>query len=314
MFEVTKLEFQKWTANSTFPMLPDSESFDLFRTMKLNPNFMEQGFQVELRGAVELNATTDKPLLEFEPASVEGRVPVYGGASFNLWDPDAKEPWAYVREIEHFRSGMAKKFARQSKSQKSAYFGGSKVLGKLPFDSARIAYRWITRATQPRTTIACLIPPGTPVVNSAPTIVVRQGGARGEAFVLGVMSSIPFDWLSKRFVELNFTFEVLADIPIPLGEFDSPLAKRCIEIAGQLAAVDERFVDWANEVGVPVASVKDEDQRVELIAELDAVVARLYGLSRSQLSLLYKTFHRGWDYGARLERVLVYFDQLEQND
>jgi hypothetical protein len=314
LFEVPKDEFESWTLNKSFPLLKTENDFDLFRQLKSHPGFMETGFAVECRANTELHATNDKTLLDFNAREAGGEIPVYGGASFNLWDPDFGGPWAFAREPITFRSTMLNKFLRARNNSRSAYFG-SEVEGETaPYDFARVAYRWITRATQPRTTIACLIPPGTPVVNSAPTIVIRRGGPQGEAFVLGVMSSVPFDWLSKRFIELNFTFEVLADMSMPYGKFGSPLADRCVEIAGTLAAIDERYATWASQVGVPVAGVVDEHQKTELIAELDAVVGRLFELTREQICHLYESFHRGWDYGARLERVLVYFDQLEQND
>ena len=43
------------------------------------------------------------------------------------------------------------------------------------------------------------------------------------------------------------------------------------------------------------------------IYELDAVVAHLYGLSRENLEVIFETFHDGWDYEERLERVLDYY-------
>ena len=41
-------------------------------------------------------------------------------------------------------------------------------------------------------------------------------------------------------------------------------------------------------------------RRQDLIAELDAVVALLYGLSRPDVEHIFATFHRGWDYRPRL--------------
>lgn len=80
-------------------------------------------------------------------------------------------------------------------------------------------------------------------------------------------------------------------------------------IAGRLAAVDERYKTWAEEVGVEVATAVDEPTRTELIAELDALVSLLYGLTEEQVEHVFATFHRGWDYTARLERVLAYYEQ-----
>lgn len=49
--------------------------------------------------------------------------------------------------------------------------------------------------------------------------------------------------------------------------------------------------------------------RPDLVAELDAVVSNLYGLSREDVAHMFATFHRGWDYRDRLARVLVYYDR-----
>lgn len=86
--------------------------------------------------------------------------------------------------------------------------------------------------------------------------------------------------------------------------------KQVVQIAGRLTAVNELFSDWAKEVGVKVGSVKTEADKEVLIAELDALVAHLYGLSRSQIEHVFKTFHRNWDYSSRLEQVLAFYDQL----
>jgi hypothetical protein len=91
---------------------------------------------------------------------------------------------------------------------------------------------------------------------------------------------------------------------------DDAHCRRVVEIAGRLAAADERFKDWARVVGVAVGSVKTDDEKNLLIAETDALVAHMYGLTRSQIVHVFKTFHRGWDYTPRLERVLSFYDKL----
>ncbi len=131
-----------------------------------------------------------------------------------------------------------------------------------------------------------------------------------EAFLLGVLSSIPLDWYARRFVELGMNFQILNGLPIPAQNLEDGRCKRLIENAGRLAAVDERYAAWAKAVGIKVGSVKAEDEKDSLISENDALVAHMYGLSRAQLEHIFKTFHRGWDYGPRLEKVLSFYDKL----
>ena len=95
-----------------------------------------------------------------------------------------------------------------------------------------------------------------------------------------------------------------------MTDANDPRRLKVIEIAGKLAAVDARYAIWAKEVGVKVGSVKTATDKETLIAELDALVSHLYGLSRTQVEHIFKTFHRGWDYSSRLEQVLAFYDQL----
>jgi hypothetical protein len=49
-----------------------------------------------------------------------------------------------------------------------------------------------------------------------------------------------------------------------------------------------------------------------MIFELDALVAHAFGLSKSELTHIYETFHKGWDYSAQLAITLKYFDEWEK--
>jgi hypothetical protein len=121
---------------------------------------------------------------------------------------------------------------------------------------------------------------------------------------------LPLDWVARRTAEINITYHVINGLPIPdITDVDDRKAK-IIQNAGRLAAVDKRYAKWAKAVGVQVGSVKSETEKEALIDELDALVANLYGLTRSQLEHVFKTFHRNWDYSSRLEQVLAFYDQL----
>ena len=53
--------------------------------------------------------------------------------------------------------------------------------------------------------------------------------------------------------------------------------------------------------------MKSQAEKDELIAELDALVSLLYGLSEDQVEHVFATFHRGWDYEPRLQTVLKHY-------
>ena len=297
---------------ASFPQLPDIESASVFTQLRLAPR-LDAG----VNGATfvpvrEFDATLDKSTFDSgtqKPTSW----PVYSGSSFNLWNPQTGEVFAWA-EPKKVKNALQEKRQRQVRLKSSAFFGmdvkWAANIETLPCLKPRIAYRQITNATNTRTVIAALVPGNCVITNAAPYFLMRNGSAKHEAFVLGVMCSIPFDWYVRRYVELNFNFHLVNGSPMPLIPDSDERWKKVVQIAGRLTAVNELFSDWADEVGVEVGSVKTDTEKEALIAELDALVAHLYGLSRSQVEHVFKTFHRGWDYSSRLEQVLAFYDQL----
>jgi len=128
------------------------------------------------------------------------------------------------------------------------------------------------------------------IVNQAPYLLRVSGSARDAAYVLSVLCSMLCDWQARCTVELHVTFEQLNSLTIPDPGEGHPVRDRVVEIAGRLAAVDERFALWAAEVGVPVGSASDPAVKANLICELDACVALLYGLDEDDLAVIYSTF------------------------
>jgi len=119
------------------------------------------------------------------------------------------------------------------------------------------------------------------------------------------------DWYARRLVEVTLSFTLLNGLPIPHADIErDTVAARVVEIAGRLAAVDDRFSEWAAQVGVPVGSVTDDDTKHDLICELDACVAHLYGLDESDLAVIYETFHENTDYSDRHAAVLEHFRRI----
>ena len=141
--------------------------------------------------------------------------------------------------------------------------------------------------------------------------MVCRDTRQDESFILGVMSSIPFDWCARRFVDKNLTLTIVNGLPVPQPEQSSPLRRRVIELTARLAAHDERFTDWATEVGVPVGSLRDEPDRSDAIHEIDALASLLYGLTEDEVVHIFETFHRGWDHEPRLKTVLRHFRSWE---
>ncbi len=240
---------------------------------------------------------------------------VYKGASFDLWSPDTGVYYASVdahKITEHLQQKRRRGHKNRGRRSASSPSRGS-TTQTPPLSPPTHRVRDIARSTDTRTVIAALIPGRVVTTHKAPYLLWPRGAPRDEAFTLGVLSSMILDWYARCVVELNMTFHILNNFPIPDADVDNdPVAARVVEIAGRLAAVDDRYDDWATEVGVPVGSVADDATKYDLVCELDACVAILYDLDESDLAVVYETFHKRADYSERHEAVLGHFRRWQR--
>ena len=152
---------------------------------------------------------------------------------------------------------------------------------------ARVAFRDVSRGTDPRTVIACLVPPGVFLTNKAPYLTFVNGDETTQAACLGIMNSLPFDWQARRFVEINVNFFILEGLVFPqLSDEDFHIVARN---AARLSAVDDRFADFAGATGVEVGPLEDAE-RQRLLVEIDARVARSWSLTPAELAFIFDDF------------------------
>ena len=296
---------------AVLPALEGPASAATFALMLKQPRLDAPGRTWAFRALRELDTTLAKTFAVADTGPAAGAWPVYGGASFAIWTPDTGQYHSYST-AEHAVGTAQRLFDSGRRRARSAYSElvvSGKATEDLPCMRARLAFRRITRSTDSRTFIVALIPPHILVANTAPTLLRVRGTERDEAYLLGVCSSLPFDWFARKVVEFSVAVETLNALPVPEpSSHQAALAARVVEIAGRLAAVDGRYAVWAQQVGVQVGSVRQMDYP-DLVAELDAVVAILYGLSEEQLRAVFDTFHRGWQHEARLSQVLTHYER-----
>jgi hypothetical protein len=314
---------KNWTDTAAFPLLPeDPRSVSVFDQLTAAPRLDTDSLQSwRVRPNRELDATLDKKsddgitLMHFVENPPDSYWPVYKGNSFNIWNPDTgvRYAWADPKIIVDYLQKSRENSYRYAGSRSAfADFTQKWVHDPktLPCLRYRVAFRNVTNRTNRRTIICSLVPPKTILTNAAPYFLWPRGDEKDQAYLLGVLSSIPLDWYARRFVESNVNYHIINAFPIPRPGQDSPLRQRVVELSGRLAAIDQRFKNWSDAVGVSFGPL-DDDIKNDMISELDAIVAHLYNLSREHVNIIFQTFHNGWDYQQRIDAVLRYYDEWE---
>ncbi len=305
-FEIPASRLESFSQDFAIPDLNSQADVDILGAMKFQPRFADSIF--ELRPCTELHATNDIRSLKASLSSATSGLPIYSGRSFNLWMPDTGSYFGYLEENEA-NVFLRERLRNQVRNKRSAFYGLDPEKSEMDYQKARIVFRDIARATDERTVIAALVPPNVFLTNKAPYLKSGTLSPREEAYVLGVISSIPFDWQARRYAELGMNFHILNNLSIPEAAEDTKLGDRLVQASGMLAAVDKRFENWAREVGVQIGTVKTPEIRNNLICEIDAIASLLYGLTEQQVAHIFNTFHRGWDYQARLDNVLKFYEK-----
>ncbi len=302
----------EWNESAALPLFPTSQSLAIFAQMKLSPRLgLSNSSTWRARPDRELDSNLHKKLIDLKnEKKLVGYWKVYKGESFNLWTPDTgsyytwtdPEPvldWLQISRLRTPKGSVHREFGLQHLRDRAT----------LPCNAPRLAFRRMSRRTDQRTTIACLVPPRVFIVDSAPYFLWPRGDAKDVIFLLGILSSIPLDWQARRVIETNVSFGKINDFPIPRPGRESKAWQRIVSLAGRLACTDTRFSCFAKKISVTCGKI-DDDEKQDMIQELDALAAHLYGLDEKQLIHIFETFHVNWDYSERLEGVLGHFRKL----
>ena len=214
-------------------------------------------------------------------------VDVWKGRTFDQYDPHGAAPVGRGEWDEIVAFVQRKRLSRASRFAKAFPRDVLEDPTTHPIHRARVAFRDVTNRTNSRTAIACLVPPRTPLTHTAPYLVFPNGGPLEEAYVLGLLNSLPFDWQARRYVESHMTYFILDLLCFPPD--DAVDHEGIAERAARLSCVDERYAAFASEAGVEWGPLR-AGERDRLRAEIDALVARAYGLSAEELEFLFGDF------------------------
>jgi len=228
----------------------------------------------------EFDMTNDSHLFKTEAGP--GRLALYEGKMIWQFDSKYAEPRYWVEEMA----------------------GRQVVLGRRPdegqeldYQAYRLAFRDIARNTDTRTLICTVIPP-TFHGNKLPTVKVfdsegqRQIDDATQLFLSAVWNSFAMDWVLRQKVTTTINFFYLYQLPVPRLSASNPRFGPIIQRAARLICTTPEFDALALSVGLTghQDGATDPTERARLRAELDGLVAHLYGLSEEEFTHILGTF------------------------
>jgi hypothetical protein len=114
-----------------------------------------------------------------------------------------------------------------------------------------------------------------------------------QLYLCGIWNSFVIDWVLRQKVNTTINFFYLYQLPIPrLGGKEPAIFTPIANRAARLICTTPEFDDLAKSVGLKghQGGVTDPTERAKLRAELDGLVAHLYGLSEDEFTHILETF------------------------
>ena len=228
----------------------------------------------------ELNMTSDSHLFKTSPG--RGRLPLYEGKMVWHFDHHFAEPRYWVDE----------------KEGRAAILGRDADTGQqLDYQAFRLGFRDIASNTNERTMVSSIIPP-TFHGNKIPTVrIFDESGKRfisnaEQFFLCAAWNSYVLDYLVRMKVTTTLNFFYVYQLPVPRLTAKDKAFGPIVERAARLICTTPEFDDLAKEVGLGShrkGATQTED-RARLRAELDGLIAHLYGLTEEEFAYILTTF------------------------
>ena len=240
--------------------------------------FPSLGAQIEGKWSLtlgnELHMTNDSHLFESTPSN--GTLPLYEGKMIHQFEHARSEPRYWVNAAQG----------------RSALLGRTEDTGQaMPYQRYRLAYRAIARNTDSRTLIATILPKNSFYGHSL-NASKEPVDELVHLYLLAVLNGLAFDYILRQMVSSNLTMFFIYQCPVPrLDKSDLHFAT-IIQRAARLICTTPEFDDLAKSVGLKSHQdgATDPHERARLRAELDGLVAHLYGLSEAEFAHILGTF------------------------
>jgi type I restriction-modification system DNA methylase subunit len=223
----------------------------------------------------EFDMTNDSQLFLAKPK--KNALPLFEGKMIWQYDHQYAEPRFWIDE------GIGRK----------AILGKpSDLKQQLEYQNYRLGLRAVSASTNERSMVCTVIPENVFCGNS---VLVNTGGFTDNSSLLlcvGILNSYVIDWLLRIKVSQNINMFYVYQLPVPRLSVKDKAFAPIVERAAKLICTTPEFDELAKEVGLGShkKGVTDPKERAQLRAELDGMIAHLYGLTESEFAHILSTF------------------------
>ena len=235
----------------------------------------------KLKLTSEFHMTNDSHLFKPQPAA--GRLPLYEGKMIHQFTHQYSEPRYWIDELE----GRQKLLGRGKEDNGQ----------KLDYQEYRLCFRAIARTSDIRTLIVSLVVKdafcGNSILVSSSNNSTLESISNSEILTaLTIFNSFVLDFYIRQMVSANINMFYIYQLPVPRLSQGEPYFNEIVERAAKLICTTPEFDDLAQEVGLSSHQngVTDETERAQLRAELDGMIAHLYGLTEDEFKHILSTF------------------------
>lgn len=314
-FIYTDSNFVRLSTDLITRLSPDSNSVMEFRS-DLDVRIAEKMLRYSLLGqhiegawnlrlAREFDMTNDSKL--FMTAPGEGRLPLWEGKQFHQFDANFAEPRYWLDEAAARAELLSPRVKAVRRELEKLGITTEPDLNriKLNYDSYRLAFRDVTASTNERTVIATVLPPKRfcPHTVSLEQVYYDAVSEQGHSsmtfldhsqrlYVTSLFNSYIFDWFIRQSVTAHVSFFFIFNTPAPRLAADSKELQALVVRAARLTCTTPEFDALAQQVGLRDHrdGATDPAERARLRAELDGLVAHLYGLTEAEFAHILATF------------------------
>lgn len=230
----------------------------------------EGGWQLYLHR--EFHMTDDAPLFQTSPT--KSSLPLVEG----------KMIWQFSCDL-----GQARYWVNENKGRKALLRQTDKPDEILGYQKYRLAYRAVAANTNERTLVCSIVPPSFTGNSLNVTETLDQ---TTQVYCVALLNSFVVDWFIRSKVTTNVNIFYVYQLPIPRMSNTDSAFRAIVHRAARLICTSAEFDDLALKVGLRShkEGATKSSERTSLHAELDGIIAHLYGLTEEEFTHILSTF------------------------